>query len=133
MITDRWRIALLSVIFLTIETSASRPARTSPRSASTTGSSEKHHLRRHRHLRVVYLVSVLFTVFVERARVRNTGKLAAQVMNDLRVRVFAHIQRLSLDYFTDEKAGVIMTRMTSDIEVLQQLLQDGLASSPSRA
>ena len=48
-------------------------------------------------------------------------------MNDLRVRVYAHIQRLSLDYFTDEKAGVIMTRMTSDIEVLQQLLQDGLA------
>ena len=70
---------------------------------------------------------MLLTVFVERARVRNTGKLAAQVMNDLRVRVFAHIQRLSLDYFTDEKAGVIMTRMTSDIEVLQQLLQDGLA------
>ena len=66
------------------------------------------------------------TVFVERARVRNTGKLAAQVMNDLRVRVYAHIQRLSLDFFTDEKAGVIMTRMTSDIEVLQQLLQDGL-------
>jgi ATP-binding cassette subfamily B protein len=32
-----------------------------------------------------------------------------------------------LDYFTEEKAGVIMTRMTSDIEVLQQLLQDGIA------
>ena len=70
---------------------------------------------------------VVLTVFVERARVRNTGKLAAQVMNDLRIRVFTHIQRLSLDYFTDEKAGVVMTRMTSDIEVLQQLLQDGLA------
>ncbi|HEY3669545.1 MAG TPA: ABC transporter ATP-binding protein, partial [Acidimicrobiia bacterium] len=39
---------------------------------------------------------------------------------------FAHLQRLSLDYYTDEKAGVIMTRMTSDIESLQQLLQDGL-------
>jgi ATP-binding cassette subfamily B protein len=40
--------------------------------------------------------------------------------------VFAHLQRLSLDYYTDEKAGVIMTRMTSDIEALQQLLQEGL-------
>ena len=48
-------------------------------------------------------------------------------MNDLRVKVFSHLQRLSLDFFTDEKAGVIMTRMTSDIENLQQLLQDGLA------
>ena len=56
-----------------------------------------------------------------------TGRLAAWVMNDLRVKVFAHLQRLSLDFFTDEKAGVIMTRMTSDIENLQQLLQDGLA------
>ena len=49
-------------------------------------------------------------------------------MFDLRVRVFAHLQRLSLDYYTDEKAGVIMTRMTSDIEALQQLLQDGLVA-----
>jgi ATP-binding cassette subfamily B protein len=35
---------------------------------------------------------------------------------------------MSLDFYTEEKAGVIMTRMTSDIENLQQLLQDGLAS-----
>ena len=56
-----------------------------------------------------------------------TGRLAAWVMNDLRVKVFAHLQRLSLDFFTEEKAGVVMTRMTSDIENLQQLLQDGLA------
>ena len=60
-------------------------------------------------------------------RCRVTGRLAAWVMNDLRVKVFSHLQRLSLDFFTDEKAGVIMTRMTSDIENLQQLLQDGLA------
>ena len=56
-----------------------------------------------------------------------TGRLAAWVMNDLRVKVFAHLQRLSLDFFTEEKAGVVMTRMTSDIENLQQLLQDGLS------
>ena len=48
-------------------------------------------------------------------------------MNDLRVTIFRHLQRLSLDFFTEEKAGVVMSRMTSDIENLQQLLQDGLA------
>ena len=48
-------------------------------------------------------------------------------MNDLRVKVFAHLQRLSLGFFTEEKAGVVMSRMTSDIENLQQLLQDGLS------
>ncbi|HEX9466831.1 MAG TPA: ABC transporter ATP-binding protein [Acidimicrobiia bacterium] len=60
-------------------------------------------------------------------RVAATGRIASRVMYEMRLRVFAHLQRLSLDYFTDEKAGVIMTRMTSDIEALQQLLQDGLS------
>jgi len=76
---------------------------------------------------VTYLVSVVATATASRSRVRWTGRLAAWVMHDLRVKVFHQIQRMSLDYFTEEKAGVIMTRMTSDIEALQQLLQDGLA------
>jgi ATP-binding cassette, subfamily B, bacterial len=128
LILDRWRIAILSLIFLTIETVGFQTGPFLTQIGIDRGLVGPHH-----HLSVIivvgviYLVTVLLTVMVERARVRNTGKLAAQVMNDLRVRVFTHIQRLSLDYFTDEKAGVIMTRMTSDIEVLQQLLQDGLA------
>jgi ATP-binding cassette subfamily B protein len=87
----------------------------------------------HRHLGIVLAVAAIYLAFVglssisQREQVRVTGRLAANVMNDLRVKVFAHLQRLSLDYFTAEKAGVIMTRMTSDIENLQQLLQDGLA------
>jgi ATP-binding cassette subfamily B protein len=75
----------------------------------------------------VYLVSVVVTALGQRAQVQVTGRLAAWVMNDLRVKVFAHLQRLSLGFFTEEKAGVVMSRMTSDIENLQQLLQDGLA------
>jgi ATP-binding cassette subfamily B protein len=47
-------------------------------------------------------------------------------MLDLRVRIFSHIQRLSLDFFTDEKAGRIMTRMTSDVEALQILFSQGI-------
>jgi ATP-binding cassette subfamily B protein len=76
---------------------------------------------------VAYLVSVLVTALSQRSQVQVTGRLAAWVMNDLRVKVFAHLQRLSLGFFTDEKAGVVMSRMTSDIENLQQLLQDGLS------
>ena len=48
-------------------------------------------------------------------------------MHDLRIRVFTQFQRLSLDFFTEEKAGVLMSRMTSDIENLQQLIQDGIS------
>ena len=76
---------------------------------------------------VVYLLSLVVTGLAQGARVRVTGRIAAWVMNDLRIRVFTQLQRLSLSFYTGEKAGVIVTRMTGDIENLQQLLQDGLA------
>ncbi|MGH9017517.1 MAG: ABC transporter ATP-binding protein [Acidimicrobiales bacterium] len=87
----------------------------------------------HEHFWVVvvaalaYLGATIVGALSQRRQVKVTGRLAAGVMNDLRVKIFTHLQRLSLDFFTEEKAGVIMTRMTSDIENLQQLLQDGLA------
>ncbi|HEY2332874.1 MAG TPA: ABC transporter ATP-binding protein, partial [Acidimicrobiales bacterium] len=74
----------------------------------------------------LFVVAVLATMAASSVRVRLTGRLSADVMQDLRVRIFTHLQRLSLDYYTDEKAGVIMTRMTSDVENLQVLVQDGL-------
>ena len=76
---------------------------------------------------VAYVVFIVITSLAQRFQVQVTGRLAAWVMNDLRVKVFAHLQRLSLGFFTEEKAGVVMSRMTSDIENLQQLLQDGLS------
>jgi ATP-binding cassette subfamily B protein len=86
----------------------------------------------HRHLPVValaagaYLACAAAAALSQRFTVILTGRLAAGVMHELRVRVFAHLQRLSLDFYTEEQSGVLMSRMTSDIENLQQLLQDGL-------
>lgn len=74
-----------------------------------------------------FVAAVLAGWAATTARMRQTGRLAADGMRDLRVRVFTHLQRLSMDYYTEEKAGVIMTRMSSDVESLQQLLQEGLA------
>ncbi|MHB1584785.1 MAG: ABC transporter ATP-binding protein [Acidimicrobiales bacterium] len=86
-----------------------------------------HHLGLVAVLAAAYLLAVAISAVAQRGTVMVTGRIAARVMNDLRIKVFTHLQRMSLDFFTDEKAGVIMTRMTSDIENLQQLLQDGLA------
>ena len=49
-------------------------------------------------------------------------------MKSLRIKVFSHLQRQSLEFYTNEKAGVLMTRMTSDIEALSQLFQEGLVN-----
>jgi ATP-binding cassette, subfamily B, bacterial len=75
-----------------------------------------------------YLVISVGVAYAQRGLVHDTGRLAARIMHRLRILVFSHLQRLSLDFYTDEKAGVLMSRMTSDIENLQQFLQDGISS-----
>ncbi|MEU4241135.1 ABC transporter ATP-binding protein [Actinoplanes sp. NPDC026619] len=76
---------------------------------------------------ICFVAAVLLTGVATAVRMRKTGMLAASATRDLRIRIFAHLQRMSLDYYTKEKAGVTMTRMTSDVESLQSLLQDGFA------
>src|SRR5207247_11256320 len=58
-----------------------------------------------------------------------TGRTGERALYALRVRIFAHLQRLSLSYYEREMAGRIMTRMTSDVEALSQLLQSGLVTA----
>jgi ATP-binding cassette subfamily B protein len=72
------------------------------------------------------IAAVLATIGTSRIRYSWTGRIAATATFRLRVRVFTHLQRLSLDYYTQEKSGVIMTRMMSDIEALQRFFQDGI-------
>ncbi|MGU3502122.1 ABC transporter ATP-binding protein [Mycobacterium sp. C31M] len=55
-----------------------------------------------------------------------TQRTAERMLFGLRVRTFAHLQRLSLNYYERHQAGKIMTRMTSDVEAFAQLLQQGL-------
>ncbi|MFI5041722.1 MAG: ABC transporter ATP-binding protein, partial [Acidimicrobiales bacterium] len=63
------------------------------------------------------------------AEVFVTGRTAERVLYALRLRIFAHLQRLGLDFYDREMAGRIMTRMTNDVEALTQLLQTGLVNA----
>ena len=77
-------------------------------------------------LSLVYVGLLVAATVVGAIRTAWSGRIGEDVLYGLRNRVFSHIQRLSLDYFTDEKAGRIMTRATSDIEAIQVLFQQGL-------
>jgi ATP-binding cassette, subfamily B, bacterial len=59
------------------------------------------------------------------ARLRWTGRLGQRLVKRLRLQVFLHLQRLSHGFFTEERVGRLLTRMTSDIDALAALLQDG--------
>jgi ATP-binding cassette subfamily B protein len=58
-----------------------------------------------------------------------TARAGESVLYLLRVRSYAHLQRLGLDYYERELAGRIMTRMTTDVDALSSFLQTGLAQA----
>ncbi len=58
-----------------------------------------------------------------------TGRTGERLLYLLRVRSFAHLQRLGLDYYERELSGRIMTRMTTDVDALSTFLQTGLAQA----
>ncbi|MGD8863632.1 MAG: ABC transporter ATP-binding protein, partial [Myxococcales bacterium] len=76
----------------------------------------------------LYVGAIALSVGASYARIRFTGRLGHRLMYELRIKVFSHLQRLSLDFYTGERAGRLMTRMTSDIEALANLFQDGLVN-----
>ncbi|MFF4159562.1 ABC transporter ATP-binding protein [Streptomyces sp. NPDC001678] len=60
---------------------------------------------------------------------RLTGRTGERVLYSLRVKIFAQLQRLGLDYYERELTGKIMTRMTTDIDALSSFLQTGLVTA----
>jgi len=57
-----------------------------------------------------------------------TGLLGQRVMHDLRQEVFAHLQRLSVAFFDRNPAGRLLTRVTGDVETLNELFTSGVVS-----
>ena len=54
------------------------------------------------------------------------GRTGERLLYMLRVKIFAHLQRLGLDFYEGELTGRIMTRMTTDVDALSSFLQTGL-------
>jgi len=51
-----------------------------------------------------------------------------RALQDLRIEVFAHLQRLSMSFYSRNKAGVIISRLTNDVQALDQLVTEGIAT-----
>jgi ATP-binding cassette subfamily B protein len=78
-----------------------------------------------------YLAAALTTALLTAAYVTWTARLSQTMLLDLRVRVFRHTQRLSLDFHETYTSGRIISRQTSDLEALRELLDSGVSSLAS--
>jgi ATP-binding cassette subfamily B protein len=74
----------------------------------------------------VYLAVVLADFIDQIGETFVSGRVAQRVMLSLRIRIWAQMQRLSLDYYEREMAGRIMTRMTTDVDQFEALVENGL-------
>jgi ATP-binding cassette subfamily B protein len=61
--------------------------------------------------------------YLETYLVNLVGQRALQ---DLRIQIFRHLQRLSIGFYSRSRAGVLISRLTNDVEALNQLVTDGI-------
>jgi len=57
-----------------------------------------------------------------------TGWVGERILADLRAQLFGHLQRLSLGFYERNRAGVLISRMTNDVEAIDQLVTDGITT-----
>lgn len=74
----------------------------------------------------LYVAVTVAGFVINRGQILLISRVGEGFLRDMRTRVFRHLLRLSMPYYDREKAGVIVSRMTSDVDSLQELVQLGL-------
>ena len=77
---------------------------------------------------VAFVVAGLAAFVLSGLQTYFTGWVGERALADLRIRLFRHLQRLSLGFFERNRTGATVSRITNDIEALDQLVTDGLSS-----
>jgi ABC-type multidrug transport system fused ATPase/permease subunit len=75
-----------------------------------------------------FLVSALVYAVASYAQTYLVGWVGQRALQDLRVKLFSHLQQLSIGFYSRNRAGVIISRLTNDVEALDQLVEDGMAT-----
>ncbi|HZA79835.1 MAG TPA: ABC transporter ATP-binding protein [Acidimicrobiales bacterium] len=82
---------------------------------------------------VGYVVVAVLAYVTNRIQITLISRVGEDFLRRLRIRVFDHLQRLSMPFYDRSKAGVLVSRMTSDVDSLAELIQLGLAMFVSNA
>jgi len=70
---------------------------------------------------VLYAVATFWETYL-------VGWIGTRALQDLRERIFSHLQRMSIGFFTRRSPGVLISRMTNDVEALNQLVTSGFVT-----
>jgi ATP-binding cassette, subfamily B, bacterial len=77
---------------------------------------------------IAFLISALLYWGASYVQTYLVGWVGQRALQDLRIRIFAHLQTLSIGFHSRNKAGVLISRMTNDVQALDQLVTDGVVT-----
>ncbi len=75
-----------------------------------------------------FVVTAILYAVATYAETYLVGWVGTRALQDLRERLFSHIQSMSIGFFTRNSPGVLISRMTNDVEALNQLVTDGVVT-----
>ncbi|MHB1567677.1 MAG: ABC transporter ATP-binding protein [Solirubrobacteraceae bacterium] len=122
----RWRVAAMFVALVLATAAALAPA---PLAKLAIDQGIRRHDTAELDLVVVlFLTSAVVYGIATYAQTYLVGWVGQRALQDLRLKLFAHLQSLSIGFYSRNRAGVLISRMTNDVEALDQLVEDGLAT-----
>ncbi len=77
---------------------------------------------------LAFLLSAIVYAVASYLQTYLVGWVGQRALQDLRLKLFTHLQSLSIGFYSRNRAGVIISRITNDVEALDQLVEDGLAT-----
>jgi ABC-type multidrug transport system fused ATPase/permease subunit len=125
--------AVASIVSLLVGVGASLAGPALGREAIDRGIYENGHLVHDRRALALWVGAFVLAALIGwvalTVQTYSTSWVGRKVLSDLRVELFTHIQRLELGYFERERAGRIISRLTNDVDALEDLVTDGVTTT----
>jgi ABC-type multidrug transport system fused ATPase/permease subunit len=77
---------------------------------------------------IVFLAAALINWVATYAQTFLINWVGQRALQDLRIELFQHLQRLSIGFYSRNKAGVLISRLTNDVQALDQLVTEGIST-----
>ncbi|HKN93071.1 MAG TPA: ABC transporter ATP-binding protein [Thermoleophilaceae bacterium] len=77
---------------------------------------------------LIFLASAIVNWGATYAQTYLVEWVGQRALQDLRLQIFTHLQKLSIGFYSRNKAGVVISRLTNDVEALDQLVTDGVTT-----
>jgi ABC-type multidrug transport system fused ATPase/permease subunit len=122
----RWRVTAMCLALLAATAAALAPAPLAKEAINQ--GIDQHDTGALYVIAGIFLISAVVYAIATYAQTYLVGWVGQRALQDLRMKLFAHLQSLSIGFYSRNRAGVVISRMTNDVEALDQLVEDGLAT-----